>query len=739
MKQADRDWSPVDRRASMDASQTPYQLTLLALTFPAIGHCAFHLIAAASMALMGAPALGAAWAAACCLFDVVLQRRIAQWRSKAEAEDTRKGLRRLTLVIAARSALLFSAPVLLSVSTGSPASLIYTALVATALVAAGVSSGWVSRSVYAAMVAPAPLALAFQACFLLDGLPRAGVLVGLGSLSLILALIAVGTSQAVQEWSRAAGQAKRLIHELKEALERSEAAERRLRVAVEIADLHVYELDFARRTLVSQGAERTFFEEPLTYEQMWRDGFHGVHPEDLEKAKEAWSRYEAGLAPYRTEYRVRRSDGREVWAGAFGEITRDEAGRPLNLVGALQDITARKRDELDLIQARDAAETANRAKSDFLATMSHEIRTPLNGVLGMAQVMARDELSATQRERLRVIRKSGETLLTLLNGLLDLAKIEAGKLELEDGKFDVAAIALDAQSVFEPLASEKGLTLTTTVSSEAAGGYRGDATRVRQILFNLLSNAVKFTEHGGIDVTIAYADEELTITVADTGIGFDPSLSSALFGKFVQADTSTTRKYGGTGLGLAISRELVSKMGGEIALQSAPGQGSTFTVRLPLDRSSAPVDSGQPEEAAFGLRDRAIPIRVLAAEDHAVNRLVLATMLEQIGIEATMVCDGREALAAWQAGDWDVILMDVQMPVMDGPASAREIRMAEAATGRRRTPIIALTANAMAHQVAAYRAAGMDDVLTKPIVAAALFAAIELQLTPSADSASRSA
>lgn len=722
----------------MDASQTPYQLTLSTLSFSAIGHCAFHLVAAASLALMGAPGLGAAWAAACCLFDVLAQRRIAAWRARSDTEDVERGLRRLALLCLARSSLIFAGPVLLALGGGGAAALICTAVCAAVMVATGVSSGWLSRLVYAALVAPAPLALGIQAWFLLDGLPRVGVLLGLGSLSLVLVLIALGTSQAVQGWSRSTAETQRLIDDLKEALARSEAAERRLRVAVEIADLHVYEVDFVRRTLVSQGAERTFFEEPLTYEQMWRDGFHGVHPEDLEKANSAWTRYEAGLEPYRTEYRVRRSDGREVWAGAFGEITRDAQGRALNLVGALQDITARKQNELELIQARDAAEAANRAKSEFLAMMSHEIRTPLNGVLGMAQVMDRDELSTGQRQRLAVIRTSGEELLTLLNGLLDLAKIEAGKLELEDGDVEIAALAMSAHAAFEPLAADKGIALTTAVAPEVAGRYRGDATRVRQVLFNLLSNAVKFTERGHVAASFAYAEGELTITVTDTGIGFDPAQSAALFRKFVQADASTTRKHGGTGLGLAITHELVSRMGGEIDLDSAPGEGSTFKVKLPLVRATGPADEPV-DEMRLECGERGTPLRVLAAEDHPVNRLVLATLLEQAGVDATLVDNGQEALEAWKAADWDIILMDVQMPLMDGPTAAGAIRTAEAISGRRRTPILALTANVMSHQIATYRAAGMDDVLAKPIVAPALFAAIELHLEPPAQAASRSA
>ncbi len=713
----------------MDSSQTPYQLTLSALLFPVPAHCAFHAVAALSLALMGAPILGVVWALACCVFDWTTQRRFIQWRSTASDTDTDTGLRRLAMISAARSVLLFSAPVAFTLMTHSQAGLLYTGVVGIVLVAAGVSSGWISRTVYAAMVAPAPIAVALEAASLLEGPPRIGVFVGLGSLSVILTLIALGTGQAVREWSQAAVRTTRLIDDLKDALDRSEAAERRLRVAVENADLHVYEVDFSRRTLVSQGRESTFFEQPLTYEQMWRDAYHGVHPEDRAKAMEAWSRYEAGVEPYRTEYRVCRSDGEEVWAFAVGEMTRDEDGRPLNLVGALQDITQRKRTELDLIHARDAAEAASRAKSDFLATMSHEIRTPLNGVLGMAQVMAAGELAAPQRERLMVIRKSGETLLTLLNDLLDLAKIEAGKLDLEDGEVDIVEIVREAQTTFSALSSGKDLALRFDLAPEARGIYRGDPTRVKQILFNLLSNAVKFTEQGAVEMSVARADDLLAIAVVDTGIGMDAAQKAALFEKFVQADRSTTRRYGGTGLGLAITEELARRMGGAIDVQTAPGRGSTFTVRLPLRLLRAKVDNERPDEddrrpSEGQLND----LRVLAAEDNLVNQMVLTTLLQQVGVQPVVVGNGQEAVAAWEAQDWDLVIMDIQMPVMDGPAATCAIRQREAETGRRRTPIIALTANVMAHQISAYRAAGMDDVVAKPIEAAALFRALETAL-----------
>ncbi|RAK51215.1 hybrid sensor histidine kinase/response regulator [Phenylobacterium soli] len=369
-----------------------------------------------------------------------------------------------------------------------------------------------------------------------------------------------------------------------------------------------------------------------------------------------------------------------------------------------------------------AAEAANAAKSAFLATMSHEIRTPLNGVLGMAQAMAADELSEVQRERLTVVHRSGEALLAILNDVLDLSKIEAGKLELESIEFDLGDVAQGAYSAFTALANKKGLSFALDIAG-ARGRYRGDPTRVRQILYNLISNALKFTDEGEIRVTARRDGELLEIAVADTGVGISPENLVRLFEKFDQLDSSTTRRFGGTGLGLAICRELAQLMGGEIAVESQAGVGSRFLVRLPIawigEERAPPQLAPQPPSDLKPHR-----LRVLAAEDNAVNQLVLKTLLHQLGVEPTVVEDGQAAVDAWASAEWDVILMDVQMPVMDGLGATAEIRRREAETGRPRTPIIALTANAMAHQVEQYRAVGMDSHVAKPIAAADLFQAL---------------
>jgi signal transduction histidine kinase/AmiR/NasT family two-component response regulator len=387
---------------------------------------------------------------------------------------------------------------------------------------------------------------------------------------------------------------------------------------------------------------------------------------------------------------------------------------------------------LAVAKAKEAeAEAANLAKSAFLATMSHEIRTPLNGVLGMAQAMAADRtLSAEQRRRLEVIHGSGEALLAILNDVLDLSKIEAGKVELETIAFDLGPLLAGAEAAFTGQAADKGLSFAVTLDPGAAGAWRGDPTRLRQILYNLLSNAVKFTDHGWVTLTVDRVDEALRFTVADTGAGIPADKLDSLFAKFTQVDASTTRRHGGTGLGLAICRELAGLMGGVIEVRSRVGEGSRFTLNLPL----APAHlAPQAKTMAGGEANATLRgMRVLAAEDNPVNQLVLKTLLIQADVEPTVVENGEQAVAAWDTGEWSVILMDVQMPVMDGVAACHEIRRREATSGRPRTPIVALTANAMAHQIAEYRAAGMDDFVAKPIDVAHLFSAIETVLAEAA-------
>lgn len=389
----------------------------------------------------------------------------------------------------------------------------------------------------------------------------------------------------------------------------------------------------------------------------------------------------------------------------------------------IRDISQNLNAEAELNQALSDANAANAAKSAFLAAMSHEVRTPLNGVLGMAQAMARDALPPKQAERLEIIRQSGENLLGILNDVLDLSKIEAGKLEMEIIEFDLGEVMTGAHGAFSALAAQKGLRFDLHVAPRAVGAYLGDPLRLRQVLNNLISNAIKFTEQGGVEVRVDRDDGMLIVAVEDTGMGISPDALTRLFNKFEQGDLSTTRRFGGTGLGLAICQDLVRLMDGEISAVSAVDAGATFTIRLPLEHVGCvpplPDVTSAPEA-----RETQTAIRLLVAEDNRANQLVIDTLLRQAGIAPMIVPNGRAAVAAWEDRPWDLILMDVQMPEMDGPTATSIIRRRELDNGQPRTPILALTANAMDHQLLEYRQAGMDGLIAKPIEIDKLFAAI---------------
>ncbi len=440
---------------------------------------------------------------------------------------------------------------------------------------------------------------------------------------------------------------------------------------------------------------------------------------------------------------IRPSDGQERWVWALAEFEFDSAGNPVRQAGTIQDITERKQAEEMLRQAKAAADAANTAKSEFLANMSHEIRTPMNGVVGMAGLLLETDLSVEQRRYAEVMRASGESLLVIINDILDLSKIESGMLELDRMDFELRPQLDEFAALMAPHARTKGLGFDCAVAPGVPDRLTGDPGRLRQVLVNLVGNALKFTDQGEICVQVRLvaetADEaELRFSVRDTGIGIAADKLDGLFMKFTQEDASTTRRYGGSGLGLAIAKQLTGMMGGGIGVVSEKGAGSEFWFTVRFARQAvqkaagpSPADGGRVAGAAPagrtpGAADQAgrmfngAAVRILLAEDNSVNRMVAVGLLKKMGLSADAVADGAEAVTALETLPYDLVLMDVQMPEMDGLEATRRIRSPDSAVRNHQVPVIAMTAHALRGDRERCLEAGMNDYLAKPVSPQAL-------------------
>ena len=404
---------------------------------------------------------------------------------------------------------------------------------------------------------------------------------------------------------------------------------------------------------------------------------------------------------------------------------RDEVGLMAKAVVTFRDAAVEKellkaeaemrREEAQALSLQ--AQAAN-AKSEFLATMAHELRTPLNGVLGLVDVMGRTDLTPVQKEHLATIGAAGRALVSVVNDVLDISRIEAGSLEVLPEPFDLDRLTGDLAAIYGAMAADKGLAFALTVEPAIQGWRFGDAARLRQIAGNLVSNGLKFPEAGEVHAAFALRGDQIVLEVNDPGIGVAPHQQAAMFDRFVQADGSSTRRFGGAGLGLAICKELSELMGGSISFTSELGVGSTFILQVPMPACTAPAEA----EDAAPLDDK---LRILVVDDNATNRLVLCALLEQPGLAAECVVNGVEAVAAREAKAWDAILMDIHMPEMDGVTATSSIRRREIELGRDKTPIIAVTASVQPEQTREYLSAGMDNCVPKPVDTRVLVSALQ--------------
>ena len=518
-----------------------------------------------------------------------------------------------------------------------------------------------------------------------------------------------------------------------------ESSKERLSFGMSITQMMIWELDFEMRETYLEGEWKHFFPQRPTFDSL-TGGDACIHPADRDLVSNRWRAHLAGGAPYTVEYRVVFGGGKEIWHAASVRILKTTKGSPARAFAVIQDITARKLIELKAMEAEQRALVAAAAKSDFLSNMSHEIRTPLNGVLAVSEVLARTHLDDRQGEMVRLISTSGRTLLRVMDDLVEFSRIEGDDIQFDIRPFELEETLRNTCEAARTRAEAKGLRFETFVSASCDGVFRGDPIRIGQVLGNLLNNAVKFTEQGHISVSAHVEDQpngdtQLRLSVSDSGVGFAPEMAERIFERFEQADISTSRRFGGLGLGLSIVKRLVDLMNGKVTAQSAEGVGSTFEVVTPISRDRIAALGALTAVAVedFDTETNIDNLRLLVAEDNPMNRRVVELLLAQSGLHITFAENGKEAVEKFASSRFDLVLMDLQMPIMGGLAAMRAIRAWEKSQGRIPTPMLAVSANATDEHVIEAKEAGADDHVAKPIVREVLFEAIARHARPSGE------